>query len=93
MKLGDDIAPGAQGIQAWLDDMPVWRIHVVAIAAGALAALAFAPIYAAPALVVGLCVLVWLIDSATRRHRPMRTAFARGWSFAFGHFLDRKSVV
>ena len=88
MKLGDDIAARAHGIQAWIDDMAVWRIHVVAIAAGALAALAYAPFYAAPALSLGLCVLVWLIDSATRRHRPMRTAFARGWSFAFGHFLS-----
>jgi apolipoprotein N-acyltransferase len=79
---------GAHGIQAWIDALPVWRIHVVAAAAGALAALAFAPFYVAPALAVGLCVLVWLMDSAVRRHRPARTAFARGWSFAFGHFLS-----
>lgn len=75
------------GIPAWIDAMPVWRIHVVAAAAGALGALAFAPFYAAPALSLALVVLVWLIDGATRRHRPVRTAFARGWSFAFGHFL------
>jgi len=75
------------GLPAWIDAMPVWRIHVVAAAAGALGALAFAPFYAAPALSLALVVLVWLIDGATRRHRPVRTAFARGWSFAFGHFL------
>jgi len=87
LRAGNENAAGAQGIQAWLDDMPVWRIHVVAIAAGACAALAFAPFYVMPALSLGLCALVWLIDGATRRHKPMRTAFARGWSFAFGHFL------
>lgn len=79
---------GLHGIQAWLDEMPVWRIHVVAMAAGAVATLAFAPFYVAPAFSLGLCVLVWLIDGAARHHRPRRTAFARGWSFAFGHFLS-----
>lgn len=75
------------GIPAWLESLPVWRIHVVAMAAGAIGALAFAPFYVAPALSLALVVLVWLIDGAAKRHWPRRAAFARGWSFAFGHFL------
>lgn len=78
----------AHGVPAWIDALPVWRIHVVAAAAGAVGALAFAPFYVAPALALALVVLVWLVDGASKRHRPVRTAFARGWSFAFGHFLS-----
>jgi apolipoprotein N-acyltransferase len=78
---------GGHTIQGWIEALPAWRIHVIAAAAGAVAALAFAPFFVAPALALGLCVLVWLIDGAVTRHRPLRSAFARGWSFAFGHFL------
>ena len=50
MTVRGEIDAGARGIQEWLDEMPVWRIHVVAMAAGAVATLAFAPFYVAPAM-------------------------------------------
>lgn len=65
-----------------------WRIHVVAMAAGALATLAFAPFYVAPAYVLGLCVLVWLLDEAAQRPNRVKVAGLRALSFAFGHFLS-----
>jgi apolipoprotein N-acyltransferase len=80
-----DLAPA--GIPAGIDALPPWRVHVVAAAAGAVGAMAYAPFYIAPALSLALVVLVWLVDGAVRRRQPVRTAFARGWSFAFGHFL------
>jgi len=87
VRVGDDRTPALSGVQLWLDQLPRWRMYVVALATGAFSALAYAPFYIAPALAVGLCVLVWLMDGAARHHRPMRAAFGRGWAFAFGHFL------
>ncbi|KAF0183078.1 MAG: apolipoprotein N-acyltransferase [Hyphomonadaceae bacterium] len=87
MRVGDERTPALSGIQLWIDQLPRWRMYVAAMAVGAFSALAFAPFYITPALAVGLCFLVWMIDGAARHHRPMRAAFGRGWMFAFGHFL------
>jgi len=69
-----------------------WRRWLIALLAGALAALAQAPINAAPVLFVSLPVLVWLLDGAVAansggRIRRLRPAFAAGWWFGFGYFL------
>ena len=71
-----------------IEARPVWQIHGLAMLCGVIATLAHAPFFFTPAYVVGLVALVWLIDGAMDRPKPMRAAFARAWSFAFGHFLS-----
>jgi apolipoprotein N-acyltransferase len=68
-----------------------WRRLAAAVVAGALSALAQAPVFAAPVLFATIPVLVWLIDGSVspgrrgvRRYRP---AAAVGWCFGFGYFL------
>lgn len=87
MSRADDKVPNLSGIQLWIDQLPRWRMYLAAFAVGAFSALAYAPFYVFPALCIGLCFLVWMMDGAARHHRPMRAAFGRGWVFAFGHFL------
>lgn len=70
-----------------IETRPVWQIHALAMLAGAVATLAHAPFFVTPAYAVGLVALVWLIDGAMKRKNPARAAFARAWSFAFGHFI------
>jgi len=60
-----------------------WRRAATAFGAGVLAAAALPPVYALPALLVSLPVLIWLIDGAP----GLRRAFADGWWFGFGHFV------
>lgn len=60
-----------------------WRRALLAIAAGALSALAFAPMFATPVLFLTLPVFVWLIDGSTN----WRRAFTAGWLFGFGYFF------
>lgn len=68
-----------------------WPRRLVALAAGALSALALAPINAGPILFLTLPVLVLLIDGAVvagpRGIRRLRPAAATGWWFGFGYFL------
>jgi apolipoprotein N-acyltransferase len=64
-----------------------WRRRLAAFAAGATAALAMAPFYLLPALVVGFGALLLLTDGARRAPRPFRAGFAAGWFFGFGYFL------
>ncbi len=63
------------------------RRWATSFAAGALAALALAPVYALPLLVAGFSALVLLIDGAVEDTRPRAAAFAVGWWFGFGYFL------
>ena len=65
-----------------------WRRAAIALAAGAVSALAMAPINAWPILFVTFPVLVWLIDgsAAGRFGGAMRAAIA-GWCFGFGYFV------
>jgi apolipoprotein N-acyltransferase len=60
-----------------------WRAHAVSFLLGAGAALALPPVHAIPVLAVSFSGLIWQIDGAARG----RTAFARGWWFAFGFFV------
>jgi apolipoprotein N-acyltransferase len=69
-----------------------WRRRGIALAAGALSALAQPPFFAFPLLWLTFPVLVWLLDgavsqSASGRVRRFLPAFAIGWWFGFGYFL------
>lgn len=68
-----------------------WPRRLVTFIAGALSALAFAPIHAAPILFLTLPALVVLIDGSVvagpRGVRRLRPAAAAGWWFGFGYFL------
>lgn len=60
-----------------------WRADAVALALGALSALALPPLGVLPVLLVSFPGLLMLIDAAPRA----RTAFRRGYAFGFGHHL------
>jgi apolipoprotein N-acyltransferase len=60
-----------------------WKRAAVAIGAGGLSALAFAPVYASPVLFLTLPVFVWLIDASPN----WRRAASAGWLFGFGFFF------
>jgi len=68
-----------------------WKRRLVALVAGALSALAMAPVHAAPILFLTLPMLVLLVDGSVtagpRGIRRLRPAFATGWWFGFGYFL------
>ena len=79
---------------AWLDRLGAgirglkgWRRAGLAFAAGAISALAFAPVEFFPALLLGYAVLLLLLDGAALGERPLRIAALCGWSFAFGQYL------
>jgi apolipoprotein N-acyltransferase len=65
-----------------------WQRVAIAFGAGALSALAMAPVNAWPILFVTLPVLVWLIDGSTAdRWGGALAAALAGWCFGFGYFL------
>lgn len=75
-----------------------WARRLIALGAGAVGALALAPLNVGPALVVTMVVAVWLIDGCggeeaadTRWLRPgwraLRRAFGAGWWLGFGYFV------
>lgn len=60
-----------------------WSRRLLAFLAGATGALALAPFSIAPAIMVPLCVAVWLIDGEP----SVRAAVADGWWLGFGYFF------
>jgi apolipoprotein N-acyltransferase len=73
-----------------------WTRRALAFAAGAVGALALAPIGFPPALLAPMCVAVWLLDgSAAARGTggfayllaSLRSAAGAGWWLGFGYFL------
>ncbi|MEQ8936220.1 MAG: hypothetical protein RIE56_10560, partial [Amphiplicatus sp.] len=56
-----------------------WRRRVLALAAGAATALAFAPFYFLPLMAAGYSALVFLLDGAASEPKNRRAAFAIGW--------------
>lgn len=65
-----------------------WRRWLIAFVAGALSALAMAPINFWPVLFLTFPTLVWLIDGAgIGRWRGVVEAATTGWWFGFGYFL------
>lgn len=87
------------GLRRHLQQMPVtladrimlatgWRRLAIAIAAGALSALAMPPFGIWPVLALTLPVLVLLIDGAAiAGGRGYRGAFVAGWCFGFGYLV------
>lgn len=66
----------------WLVRIAGWRRLLVAVAGGAVAALALPPIHVLPALPVAFSLLLLLLGTTTRR----RSAFAIGFGFGFGYY-------
>lgn len=64
-----------------------WRAALTAFLFGVCGALAMAPFYALPLLVVAFSGLVIMLDGAADSARPRRAAFFAGWWFGFGYFL------
>lgn len=72
-----------------------WRATALAVASGALTALALAPFHAMPIIFLTFPVLVWLLDGAAPvASRGFLSPFAKawpafkiGWLFGFGYFL------
>ena len=69
-----------------------WRRFTVALIAGGLSALAFAPFYAFPILWLTVPVFIWLIDGAepeerTTWFRRLLPAAVVGFGFGFGFFV------
>ena len=71
-----------------------WHRRAIALLAGAFGALALAPLDIAPALVVTLCVAIFLLDGTLSREgfsnvdtKALRAAFGVGWWLGFGYFL------
>ena len=65
-----------------------WRRAAIAFVAGAVSALAMAPVHFWPVLFVTFPLLVWLIDgAAAARWRGAAAGFVIGWWFGFGYFV------
>ena len=65
-----------------------WRRAAIAFVAGALSALAMAPIDFWPVMFVTFSILVWLLDGASAgRWGGILVAAVTGWWFGFGYFL------
>lgn len=70
-----------------------WRRGFIAFVAGAVGAAAMAPIGFFPALVVTMCVAVWLIDGCGAKswrslsRRRFWSAATAGWWLGFGYFV------
>ena len=90
MTAVDTRAPGLKitRIAYWIVLSWGWRRALIAFAAGALSALALAPIDAWPVLFLSFPVLVWLVDGvAAGRLGGVPSAAIAGWWFGFGYFL------
>lgn len=75
----------ASRIHAWLDARAPWQRRGLALAAGAAATLAHAPFHFTPLFAGAFVLLVWLIDGAAEKPRPVARGFALGWLFGLGH--------
>ncbi|MEL7030452.1 MAG: apolipoprotein N-acyltransferase, partial [Pseudomonadota bacterium] len=87
VAIADTATRAAARLRTWLADQSAAARGGAAFLCGGLAALSFAPTYAIPLLFVAVTILVWLIDIAADRPRPLRAASFIGWTFGFGYFL------
>ncbi len=74
-------------------DAKGWRLHVIAMLAGAASVLSMAPLFAWPVMFITIPVFVLLLDGTIARAengKPGRRAWNAavvGWFFGFGYFL------
>lgn len=73
-------------IGARLRALSGWRRVLVAVVAGAVSALGFAPFCLFLLLLLGLAAAVLLLDGAQRARRPVWAGAWVGWGFGFGQF-------
>jgi apolipoprotein N-acyltransferase len=73
-------------VQNWMVKLTPWRRRGFAFLAGAIATLGHAPFQIAPAFVLSIVALVWLLDAAATRPKQRWAAFGAGWWYGFGHF-------
>ena len=82
----------------WIVLADGWSRRLLAVCAGAIGALALAPVDFAPAMIIPMCAAVWLIDGSSRgeasgriasllKPRSCFTAAGAGWWWGFGYFL------
>jgi apolipoprotein N-acyltransferase len=66
-----------------------WQRRLIALASGAVGALAMAPVDFFPAMLVPMTIAVWLLDGSARRglFSSLRSAAAVGWWWGFGYFV------
>lgn len=68
-----------------------WRRGLMALAAGAVGALALPPFGILPALILSLTPAVWLLDGAAKagpgRRARLTSAALAGWLWGFGYFV------
>ncbi len=69
-----------------LEALAGWRALAAAILAGAASALAFPPLDIFPVFLIALGILVFLLDGAAARPRPLWRATQIGWGFGVGQF-------
>ncbi|MET0183456.1 MAG: hypothetical protein ABW199_11270, partial [Caulobacterales bacterium] len=74
-------------IQSFFAALTGWRVPALSFAAGAVAALGYAPLFLFPAYVLGIVVLIWLLDAAAQSPRRARAFFGRAWFWGLGHCL------
>ncbi|MEQ1868211.1 MAG: hypothetical protein ABL996_26640, partial [Micropepsaceae bacterium] len=82
-----DLPGRVEGAATWFRSCVGRGRLFVAAGLGAVSALAYAPFYAWPLLLLTFPALVWLIDGAVYMRRPWATAAQIGWAFGFGYFL------
>lgn len=73
-------------LRAGLNSLPRWQRRGGLVLLGAISALAHAPVFFFPALIIGLTALVWALDGAARDARPMRAGFITAFLFGLGYF-------
>jgi apolipoprotein N-acyltransferase len=79
-------------LQPWVwrvraESLSGWPSWILLLISGGLASLAMAPLHYWLVLVPSFAVLLWQVDGARRRARPLRAAFLAGFLFAMGYFM------
>lgn len=82
-----DVLARIAGAAHWLQTRRGWPRVLLAVLAGVVASLGFAPLHAWPAMFLALPVFAWLLDGTQSGGRHLRDAFVAGWCFGFGYFL------
>lgn len=73
--------------EIWFSNASKLKRFLAMTGAGVAAALAMAPYYLLPLLVLGYSLLLLALDTTVQSKRRLREAFFIGWQFGFGFFL------